>query len=102
MRLRVGAKGQIQLPQKILDQANLYPGSYIEVQCQDGRITIVKIDYDPFKEASKRPDPSALDAMLKKQKEGARRAREEFEKRMRETKDHPPEIRPEDHPDFWR
>ncbi|MBN1418269.1 MAG: hypothetical protein JXP34_05800 [Planctomycetes bacterium] len=96
-RLQIRKDGTIQLPDEIMQALEWYPASYLKIDVQEGKLILEKIAYDPFAEATKKPDLDAFDKIMKKQKDSVRKAAEEFEDMMKK----PPEIRPEDRPDFW-
>ncbi len=98
VRVQVKKDGSITLPRSVLDVLGADTGSYLLVTVDENRVLLEKTAFDPFAEVQKKPDPDAFDKILKKQKEGLDQAEREFTQRM---KDPPPEVRPEDRPEFW-
>ena len=97
LRIQIRRDGSIVLPKEALDALNAGPGSYLKVSLAKGKIELEKTFYDPFAETPKGPDPDALDKIAKKQQEKLKEAEKEFFEKLKE----PPELRPEDRPDFW-
>lgn len=96
-RLQIRKDGTIQLPPEVMQALEWYPASYLKVEVEGGKVILEKIAFDPFAEARKTPDLDAFEKIMKKQQESVRKAEEEFEDMMKK----PPEVRPEDRPDFW-
>ncbi len=96
-KIRVGARGKIALPSEILQALDVDEGSYLSFEIDDAAVTLKKLHYDPFLEAGKKPDPDGFEKIMKQQKEGMKAAEQEFRERLKK----PPELRPEDRPDFW-
>ena len=98
IRVQVRKDGSITLPRNVLDALEADTGSYLGIAIDKNKVVLEKISFDPFAEAQKKPDPDAFEKILKKQKEGLDEAEREFLQRMKEP---PPEIKPEDRPEFW-
>ena len=96
-RIRVAADGSIKLPEKIRETLGWTSSSFLEFEVKEDRVEIWKIEVDLFAEVMKKPDQDGFDKVLKKQKERQSAAFEEFEEKMKD----PPELRPEDRPQFW-
>ena len=97
IRVQIRKNGSITLPKEVLDGLDVGPGSYLKLTLEKTHITLEKMDFDPFAEVRKKPDPDAFEKIRKRQEEGLAEAEKEFLERMKD----PPEIRPEDRPDFW-
>ena len=96
-RVQVRKDGTVPLPRNILEALDAGPGSYLSIIVKKNTIELQKMEFDPFEEARKKPDLDAFEKIRKKQEEGFAAAEKEFLEKMKD----PPEIRPEDRPDFW-
>ena len=96
-RIRIAADGSIRLPEKLREQLGWTSASYLEFETADDRVTFWKVEVDLFAEAMKKPDADGFEKALKRQKTSREDAFKEFEERMKD----PPEVRPEDRPEFW-
>jgi len=96
-RLRVGTEGSLKLSEELRGELGWTTGSYLEYEVKGERLEIWKVEVDLFAEAMKKPDKDALDKALERQAENRTAAFEDFEEKMK----NPPEVRPEDRPDFW-
>ena len=98
--LRIRRDSCIRVPEEIYDALGMFPGTKIRVTVEGKRIVIEKVAMadDPFAEAAKGPDTSAIERIRKEHEEAAQRARDKFKEMM----ENPPEIKPEDNPDLWR
>ena len=99
IRIQINTNGSVKVPKGIMDKLEWMPGSYLKVSLDGKKVTLEKVAYDPFKEPSKKVDADAFDRMIQEQDESLDRAKETFERKLKEP---PPEVRPEDHPDYWR
>jgi antitoxin component of MazEF toxin-antitoxin module len=97
-RLRIGAGGSLKLPRELLERLNWGSGSYINVAIEGDCLKLRRVEVDPFAEAARPPDPDAFDRLLKQQRDSQSKAFKTFDEKMKK----PPEVRPEDRPDFWR
>lgn len=97
-RVQVRKDGSLALPREALSALGAEPGSYLGITVADGVLTVRKIQFDPFAQPRSTPAPDAFDRILKRQKDGLVEAEKEFLDKLKE----PPEVRPEDRPDFWR
>ncbi len=98
IRVQVRKDGGIVLPRNVLDALEADAGSYLAITVEENRVVLQKTTFDPFAEAHKKPDPDAFEKILKQQREGLDKAERDFMQRMKEP---PPEVRPEDKPEFW-
>ncbi|HAK95179.1 MAG TPA: hypothetical protein DCM87_09305 [Planctomycetes bacterium] len=98
IRVQVRKDGSVPLPRNVLDALGADAGSYLAITVEDDRVVLQKTTFDPFAEAQKKPDPDAFEKILKSQREGLDQAERDF---MQRIKDPPPEVRPEDRPEFW-
>ncbi len=96
-RLRVAPDGSIRLPAELMEHLGWKTGSYIEFEKKGERLHLWRVEVDLFAEAVKKPDDDAFDKIMKKQKESQSKAFKDFEKKIKD----PPELRPEDRPQFW-
>ena len=98
IRVQVKKDGSLTLPKNVLDALEVDTGSYLLITIDENRVVLEKTIFDPFAEVQKKLDPDTFDKILKKQKEGLDQAERDFVQRM---KGPPPEIKPEDRPEFW-
>lgn len=98
IRVQVRKDGSVVLPRNVLDALGADAGSYLAITAEENRVVLEKTTFDPFAEAQKKPDPDAFDKILRRQREGLDQAERDFMQRMKEP---PPEVRPEDRPEFW-
>ncbi len=96
-RIRMSMDGSIRLPADVLEKLGWTTASFLEYEVSGDHIELRRVEVDLFAEAMKKPDSDAFDKVLKKQKDSQSAAFEDFEKRIKD----PPEVRPEDRPDFW-
>lgn len=97
-RIRVNDDGTIRLPKKYMKSLQLRARSYVNVDLDDGRITLERAeDYDPFAEPEKPADADFIAKGLVEDEKRAKEANRKFERMMED----PPEVRPEDRPEFW-
>ncbi len=101
MRQRLDREGRLTLPKELLAAIGVRPGQEVRVSGQGKRIVIERyIPKDPFAKPQKEKKVS-FDGLLAQEEKRRQDAANEFEARMK----NPPkvsELRPEDHPDFWR
>jgi AbrB family looped-hinge helix DNA binding protein len=97
-RIRIAADGRILLPREVTERLGWTSGSYLEVRVEGETVKLNRVEVDPFEEALKKPAPDALEKALERQQESQSQAMKDFEEKMKK----PPEVRPEDRPDFWR
>jgi bifunctional DNA-binding transcriptional regulator/antitoxin component of YhaV-PrlF toxin-antitoxin module len=98
IRVQVRKDGSIALPRNVLEALGADVGSYLAVTVEEDRAVLCKTTFDPFAEAQKKPDPDAFEKILRRQREGLDQAERDFMQRLKEP---PPEVRPEDRPEFW-
>lgn len=96
-RIKVQPDNRVSLPSEVMQALDIAPGSYVAFEVSEGAAILKKVDFDPFQEGLKKPDPDAFDKIIKKQKAGMQEAEKEFMERLKD----PPEVKPEDRPDFW-
>jgi hypothetical protein len=96
-RIRISPEGSIKLPKETLETLGWDTASYLEFELKGDRLELWRVEVDLFAEAMKKPDADGFEKVMKKQKESQSKAFEEFEKKIKD----PPEVRPEDRPDFW-
>ena len=96
-RIRISPDGSLRLPRDISERLGWTTGSYLEVTVNGDKVELRRVEVDLFAEATKKPDADAFEKIMKKQKESAQKAAEDFEVKIQS----PPPIRPEDRPDFW-
>jgi bifunctional DNA-binding transcriptional regulator/antitoxin component of YhaV-PrlF toxin-antitoxin module len=98
-RLRVSKSGSIRLPEALREELGWTTGSYLEFKRNGDRLEIWRVEVDLFEEAlEKKTDEDAFEKILHRQAESRTRALDNFEEKL---KDPPPDLRPEDRPDFW-
>ncbi len=97
LRIRVHDDGTLRLPAKLVRKLDLKAGSYVKVTVEEGVLSLEETDFDPFEEAKKPTDPGSIEKFLQDEEQKKKDAAKTFEKLM----ENPPEVRPEDRPDFW-
>ena len=97
VRVQIKKDGSVPLPKIVREALDVGPGSYVEIAVEKEQLVLKKIQFDPFAQAAKKPDPDAFEKIMQRQKEGLVEAEKEFMDRLKE----PPEIKPEDRHDFW-
>ena len=75
-------------------------GTYLEVLVEGEAVRLQHVEVDPFAEALKKPDESAFEKILEKQKKSREDALKSFDDKVK--RGDLPEARPEDKPDYWR
>ena len=103
MKISIDADGRVRIPEELLDEWGVSPGRSLEARVEKGRLVLrpLGIEGDPFAEAPAKPDEAAFEKALRKDAEEKARAREAFEKGLRETKDVDVEKEREER-DRWR
>jgi len=96
-RIRIAPDGSIRLPRAVTEKLGWTTGSYLIVKVNGEVVELERIEVDHFAEAVKKPDADAFEKIMKKQKESTKKAFQDFETKIKD----PPEIRPEDRPQFW-
>jgi len=97
-RIRIAPDGSLKLPRDVTEKLGWLTGSYLEVAVRDGVVELRRVEVDLFAEAVKKPEADAFEKIMKKQRESAVKASEDFEEKI---KNPPPPLRPEDRPEFW-
>lgn len=98
-RLKIGSRGEIQLSEKLLHAIHVAIGDELTVAIEGDKIVLGKYKpVDPFAVPLKKPDPDALDQAFELQKKRQEQAKKDFTEKMSK----PVDVRPEDHPDYWR
>lgn len=101
MRERLDREGRLVLPPEMLAAMGVRPGQEVELSRQGKRIVIERyVPKDPFAQPQAKPKVS-FDGLLKREEKRRQEASDIFEERLKD----PPklaDLRPEDHPDFWR
>jgi antitoxin component of MazEF toxin-antitoxin module len=98
--LRVRRDGSIRAPDDLMDAAGIHPGGKVRVTLENGRLILEKVALadDPFAAAAKGPDVSIIEKIREQQAKEKQAARDRFDELIAD----PPEVLPEDNPDFWR
>ena len=97
-RIRVNDDGTIRLPKGAMRALGIRAGSYILVGLDDEKRVVIKpTDFDPFQEPLPKGDGDFIAKGLVEDEKRANEANKKFEQLMED----PPEVRPEDRPDFW-
>jgi len=89
MKISIDADGRVRIPPELLEEWGVSPGRSLEARVEKGRLVLrpVGIEGDPFAEGPKKPDEQGFEKALRKDAEEKERAREAFEKALREKKD---------------
>jgi antitoxin component of MazEF toxin-antitoxin module len=89
--------GGVQLPKEALEALGAGPGSYLSVAVEGERIVLAKTAFDPWAEGQKKAASHSFDEILERQQAGLAEAEKDFMEKLKK----PPEVRPEDRPEFW-
>jgi bifunctional DNA-binding transcriptional regulator/antitoxin component of YhaV-PrlF toxin-antitoxin module len=103
MRLAIEADGSVRLPAELLERWGVSPGRRLEASVDKGRLLLrpLAIEGDPFEGGVKGPDAQGFEKALRQDAEDRDRAREAFDRALRETKDVDVEKEREER-DRWR
>ena len=96
-RIRIAPDGSIRLPAQTVEKLGWKTGSTLEVLVETDRVTLRRLEVDPFAEALKKPDTDAFEKILDQHKKSQEDAFRSFEEKVKK----PPEVQPEDRPDHW-
>ncbi|MGQ0612134.1 MAG: hypothetical protein ACT4PV_00070 [Planctomycetaceae bacterium] len=99
--LKLGPKGELQLPDEALQALELKPGESVKLRI-DARHKVLHLERhvdDPWSEALKGKKGRELEDLLTEQKQRDAEATRLFEQRLKDPVKPP---RPEDRPDHWR
>jgi len=103
MRLRIEKDGTLRLPEELLARWGVSAGRGVEASVEKGRLVLkpLAVEGDPFAEGLKGPDAEGFEKALRKDAEEKARAKEEFDRLLREKKDVDVEKEREER-DRWR
>jgi antitoxin component of MazEF toxin-antitoxin module len=103
VKLAIEEDGSVRLPGALLDEWGVSPGRSVEARVDKGRLVLrpLAIEGDPFAEAVRGPDEKGFEKALEREAEEKSRAREAFEKLLREKQDVDVEKEREER-DRWR
>ncbi len=89
MKLAIDEDGSVRLPEELLERWGVSPGRKVEASVEKGRLVLkpLAIEGDPFAEAAKGPDAEGFEKALRKDAEEKARAREAFDKLLKEKQD---------------
>jgi antitoxin component of MazEF toxin-antitoxin module len=89
MRLAIEEDGTVRLPEALLDEWGVSRGRKVEASVDRGRLVLrpLAIEGDPFAEGAKAPDAEGFEKAMRKDAEEKARAREAFEKLLKEKQD---------------
>ena len=89
MKLRIDGDGTVRLPAELLERWGVSAGRGVEASVEKGRLVLRPLppDGDPFAEAMKGPDEQGFEKALRRDAEEKARAKEEFERLLREKRD---------------
>ena len=93
----VDERGRIELSPKALDALGVGPGKEVKIKVRGRQVTLERHIADPFAEVLHKPKAPTIEELIKAEKKKKEEAAKEFEERLKE----PPEVRPEDRPQFW-
>jgi bifunctional DNA-binding transcriptional regulator/antitoxin component of YhaV-PrlF toxin-antitoxin module len=96
-RIRIAPDGSLKLPREVSEKLGWTTGSYLEVSVKGDAVELKRVEVDLFAEAVKKPDGDTFEKILRKQKESTEKAFKDFEVKIKD----PPQLRPEDRPQFW-
>ncbi len=89
MKLTIETDGKVRLPEELLDRWGVSPGRKLEARVEKGNLVLrpLAIEGDPFAAAARGPDEKAFEDAMRRDAEEKARAREAFEKLLREKQD---------------
>ena len=102
-RLTIDEDGGVRLPDALLDALGVSPGRALEARVEKGRLVLTPLprDTDPFEDGVKGPDAAGFEKALLRDAEEKAKAREAFDRAMREKHDIDIEREQEER-DRWR
>jgi bifunctional DNA-binding transcriptional regulator/antitoxin component of YhaV-PrlF toxin-antitoxin module len=103
MKLVIDADGRVRLPEELLERWGISPGRRVEARVEKGNLVLkpLAIEGDPFAAAAKGPADNALEEAMQRDAEEKARARDAFDKLLREKQDVDVEKEREER-DRWR
>jgi len=89
MKITIDAEGRVRIPGELLEEWGVAPGRSLEARVERGRLVLrpVGVEGDPFAEGPTKPDAEGFEKAMRKDAEEKERAREAFEKALREKHD---------------
>ena len=89
MKIVIEAGGTLRMPEALLEQWGVSAGRRVEASVEKGRLVLrpLAIEGDPFAKGVKGPDAEGFEKALRKDAEEKARAREAFEKALKEKHD---------------
>jgi bifunctional DNA-binding transcriptional regulator/antitoxin component of YhaV-PrlF toxin-antitoxin module len=103
MKLRIEKDGTLRIPGELLERWGVSGGRGVEASVEKGRLVLkpLAVEGDPFAEGLKGPDAEGFEKALRKDAEEKARAKEEFDRLLREKQDVDVEKEREER-DRWR
>jgi bifunctional DNA-binding transcriptional regulator/antitoxin component of YhaV-PrlF toxin-antitoxin module len=103
MKLSIDGDGSVRLPAELLERWGVSAGRKVEASVRKGRLVLepLPIEGDPFAEGLKAPDAEGFEKALLRDAEEKARAREAFDRALREKQDIDVEKEREER-DRWR
>ena len=89
MKLSIEADGSVRLPAELLERWGVSTGRRLEASVEKGRLVLkpLAIEGDPFAGGVKGPDAQGFEKALKQDAEDKARARDAFDRAMKEKQD---------------
>jgi len=97
-RVRVSKDGSLKIPRSIVRSLGIPALADVELRPRDdGTLEFVVQPHDPFEAGPQKPADDSFEKLVAEEDTRAEKA----DRKFRELMENPPEVRPEDRPDFW-
>ena len=89
MKISIDADGRLRIPGELLEEWGVGPGREVEARVEKGRLVLKPLvpGGDPFADGPARPDEQGFEKAMRKDAEEKAKAREAFERALREKHD---------------
>ena len=89
MKLAIDEDGSLQLPAALLERWGVSAGRHVEATVEKGRLVLkpLAIEGDPFAAGARGPDAEGFEKALRQDAEDKARARDAFDRAMKEKHD---------------
>jgi bifunctional DNA-binding transcriptional regulator/antitoxin component of YhaV-PrlF toxin-antitoxin module len=89
MKLPIEADGSVRLPAALLERWGISAGRTVEASVEKGRLVLrpLGVEGDPFAAGIRPPDPEGFEKVLRRDAEHRAKARDAFDRAMKEKHD---------------
>jgi bifunctional DNA-binding transcriptional regulator/antitoxin component of YhaV-PrlF toxin-antitoxin module len=89
MKITLDEDGRVRIPAELLEEWGVSPGRSLEARVDRGRLVLQPLapEGDPFADGPPKPDEKGFEKAMRKDAEEKERAREAFERALREKHD---------------